>query len=383
MREDRRRILTLVSHGLARPDEKVLRLLEASDRHPRVTIFGDALSSDVLDEKFLANAPRWRRTLYKLLPMPIAQVLEAIAIAKKYDAVISWSEKLGLPFALLMRVLGKTVPHVGLFGWPAKGEKAFLLRHTYKQFDRIVMWSTVQRNKVVHDLRVPAERIAFIKWPVDQQFFRPIERTMDMICAVGSEMRDYPTLIRALDGLGIPCHIAAGTLINKKSRWVKAVEQQKQLPFHIVVGKKTLLELRELYARSRFVVIPLHETETDNGITCILEAFAMGKAVICSRTIGQIDVIEEGTTGLFVPVHDVEALRKAIVHLWNSPQEAERMGRAARHWIERYATLDGFVHNIEQIVESVLAERRGQRSTLASGVNARSEVGEKTKYTGA
>ena len=34
---------------------------------------------------------------------------------------------------------------------------------------------------------------------------------------------------------------------------------------------------------SLFVVMPLLESDTDNGITVILEAMAMGKTVICSR----------------------------------------------------------------------------------------------------
>ena len=365
MRPEGGKVLTLVSHGLTRPDETVLRALEASDRHPRVSLFGDTLRSDMLDEKYLANAPSWRKAVYRLLPTALAQVLEAFVVMKKYSAIISWTEKLGLPLALLMKVTRRRVAHIGLFGWPAKGEKAFLLKHTYKQIDRIVMWSTIQREKVVNELNVPAERIAFIKWPVDQQFFRPMHMATDMICAVGSEMRDYPTLFRALEGLDIPCHIAAGTQIDKKTKWMEAVEQETQLPAHVTVGKKSILELRDLYARARFVVIPLHETETDNGVTCILEAFAMGKPVICSRTKGQIDVIDEGNTGLFVPVGNAEALRQAILHLWTHPQEAERMGIAARQWVERHATLEGFVQTVQHIVETVLDERgasqRGQK----------------------
>ncbi len=87
-----------------------------------------------------------------------------------------------------------------------------------------------------------------------------------------------------------------------------------------------LTELRDLYARSRFVVVPLHASDTDNGVTVILEAMAMGKAVICSRTRGQVDVIQEGVTGIYVPVGDAAALRAAILSLWAEPQRAQQMG---------------------------------------------------------
>src|SRR4029077_18856004 len=77
----------------------------------------------------------------------------------------------------------------------------------------------------------------------------------------------------------------------------------------VTIGRKTREELRDLYARSRFVVVPLCPSDTDNGVTVILEAMAMGRPVICSRTEGQVDVIREGQTGLYVPIGDVAGLR--------------------------------------------------------------------------
>lgn len=356
MPENKLKTLTLVTGGLSRPDLGSLIEMETTDRHPRVVFFADALNTDELDEKFLERSPLWRRLFYKMMPISAAQVIEALIIKHKYDAVISWAEKLGLPLAILMKITRSRVPHIGLFGWPAIGNKGRLLRLFHRQFDRIIMWSTVQRDKVIKELGVPASKIVLIKWPVDQQFFRPMPGTTDMICAVGSEMRDYPTLIEAMRGLSVPCHIAAGTLIRKNTRWEKAVQNPKTLPPNVTVGRKSPMEIRELYARSRFVVIPLHPTETDNGITCILEAFAMGRPVICSRTRGQVDVIEEGRTGIFVPVGDSKAMQQAILELWNDPARAEEMGKNARMYIEEHATLDRFVKHVREIVVDCVSE---------------------------
>ena len=96
------------------------------------------------------------------------------------------------------------------------------------------------------------------------------------------------------------------------------------------MGKRSFAELRRLYARSRFVVVPLLPTDNDNGITSILEAMGMGRAVICTRTRGQVGVVIEGETGLMVPPGDARALREAIQYLWEHPDVAERMGRAGR-----------------------------------------------------
>lgn len=313
----------------------------------------------MLDERFLKSIPRWRQWMYRLVPIHIAQVLEAFIIKKRYDGIISWAENLGLPLAMLLKLTGSSVPHFGIFSWISKPKKAILLKRVHSKFDRIILMSSRQRNYAIHHLKIPEDRVKLLRWPVDQNFWRPMNVETDMICTVGREMRDYATLIRAIDGTDIQCHIAAGGITsNKKDAWMKDVENLKTLPPNITIGKKTFPELRELYARSRFVVIPLFPTETDNGSTSILEAMAMGKAVICSKVDGQADVIQEGINGMFVPSEDPTALRETIMYLWNNPEIADRMGKEGRRFIEEHHAFDSFVKNVQSIVSEVLEERK-------------------------
>lgn len=83
----------------------------------------------------------------------------------------------------------------------------------------------------------------------------------------------------------------------------------------------------------------------------------MGKPVICSRTRGQVDVIQEGVTGLYVPVGDATALRRAILSLWSDPARAREMGRNARAWIEKYHTLERFTATARSAAEAALDGR--------------------------
>jgi glycosyltransferase involved in cell wall biosynthesis len=89
---------------------------------------------------------------------------------------------------------------------------------------------------------------------------------------------------------------------------------------------------------------------------------AMGKPVICSRTRGQVDVVEEGVTGMYVPVGDAAALRKAMLALWNDPQRAREMGRAARAHVEKHHTLENFTTTVRGAVESSLGGRQASGS---------------------
>lgn len=371
MAHDKRLKVLALFYDIHRPPEEELRRLENNNQTPRASIFRDEFNADILDSRMLEKAPAIRRAFYRFLPTELAQIIEAYTIHQRYDIVLSWYERAAFSFALLCKITGrKPVPHVAMCSWPTRGIKAILLRLAYSRISRLIMWSTVQRALVVNKLHVPVAKIDFVHYFVDQNFFRPVSRETDMICSVGSEMRDFPTFLEAMRGLDISCHIAAGTLHRKRSRWVTAVDSAGELPPNVTVGKRNFLELRELYARSRFVVIPLLQSDTDNGITCILEAFAMGKPVICSRTKGQVDVIREGVTGLFVPVGDPVALRNAILRLWNNPNEVERMGQAARKYIEQEQTLDGFVSSVKSVVQSVV-ESQQVANRNSAGTNKR------------
>jgi glycosyltransferase involved in cell wall biosynthesis len=351
------RTLTLVSTGLGLPERDELVRLEAADLYPRISVYRDALQSDWLNEKFLERAPATRRMMYRLLPISVAQVLEAFFSKREYAALISWAEHLGLPLAFLLKITGVRVPHIAIFSWISKSKKAKILKKVHSHIDRLILMSSAQRDFALNVLHIPEYKVKFLKWPVDEKFWRPMDGESDMISTVGSEMRDYPTLIKAMQGLDISCHIAAGTLRDVMHPTIKAIWDLGPLPDNVAVGKKSYVDLRALYARSRFVVIPLHSSDTDNGTTSILEAMAMGKAVICSQTEGQVDVITEGRNGLYVPPGDPKALQQAIRYLWEHPDEAERMGREGRRFIEENHRLDNFVRCVKGIVREVVEEK--------------------------
>jgi glycosyltransferase involved in cell wall biosynthesis len=349
--------LTVVSAKLNRPDLAEAVEMERRDEIPRVSLYQRYLESDLLDERFMMErVPRWRKALYAIVPKPLDQVLEAYVLRKRYDVVITWAERLGLPFAFLLKLTGSRTPHVTLNSWISGGWKARLLKITHSHISRILLWSSVQRDYAHNVLKIPADRITFIRYFADQNFWRPMPVDTDMICAVGVEMRDYPTLIEAMRGLDIPCHIAAGLNRGILYDTVAAIDRAGELPPNLTVGKKNFGELRDLYARSRFVVIPLRATDTDNGLTCMLESMAMGKAVICSRTTGQVDVLRDGETGIFVPQGDSAALREAIVRLWNDPGLAAEMGRRGREFLLEHHTIEQFVSEVRRVAEEVSGE---------------------------
>jgi len=281
-----------------------------------------------------------------------------------YDVVVTWSERVSLALMTLDRLFGCQKPHIAMMYWFSRPSVRIPMHAFSDSLRAIVTWSSVQRKYAIERLNISPEKIYLVRHFVDQLFWQPREAEPDQVCSAGSEMRDYPTLIEALRGTGIPCHIASDHVRIDRfgfARRVRIEAYSSAASGNITVGRKTASELRNLYARSRFVIVPLQPSDTDNGITVILEAMAMGKAVICSRTRGQVDAIKDGITGLLVPVGDPKALREAIVTLWRDPERASEMGRAARAHVEKWHTLDKFCRDVKRAVDASLDGRAAAR----------------------
>lgn len=375
--------LYIISKGIGKLSESEMLQLERDNKIPRGSLLENALSATLLDERYLfEKSPRIRRWFYRLIPVQIAQILEALFIQHRYDIILSQSEKVGLPLSLLMKYLGIKKPHVLIISRITSvdekkaRQKEWFLKQTKDRISRFLIWSSVQRKYAIEELKVPSTKVILIKRGTDQLFWSPDSAVSgpgknDMICSVGMEARDYPTLIEALRTTTIPCHIAVGAARGEIFQTVKKLYDIKQMPQNVTVGYKSPAELRELYMRSLFVVVPLMSTDSDNGLTTILESMAMGKPVICSDVEGQIDVIQDGVTGFYVPQGNPVALRASMIRLWNNPELARQMGQNARRHIEKHHSIEQFVEAIQrEVTETASSDRTERRNYHFEGAEA-------------
>jgi glycosyltransferase involved in cell wall biosynthesis len=217
----------------------------------------------------------------------------------------------------------------------------------HRQMDAIFVYSSAQHDFACAELGIPSETMRLIPFHADHKFFRPLKEIRpqdEQICAAGLEWRDYPTLVEAVTNLKELCvKLAAASPWSKH----RSEPEQQALPDHVSVGNYAYNDLRCLYAESAFVVVPLYQNDFQAGVTTILEAMAMGKAVIASGTTGQTDVIIHEQNGLYVKPGDTDGLRSAVERLREDRALRARLGRAARRWVEQHATLDRWVDEIE------------------------------------
>jgi glycosyltransferase involved in cell wall biosynthesis len=331
----------------------------AEDLMPDAVSAQDAIGATAIDDRYFLAMPGLRGAILRRLPLPLAQAVEVLLHAHRYDAVVSWSDLPAILIAAVLCLHPRRPGHVAILHWPSKPKKAIPLRLVSRGIDRIIAWAPLQRRFLEQELKFPSECFVDVGPPFDTHFWRPMPSAGDLICSVGQEMRDYGTLVEALRPLGIPCHIAAGTNIfsTTSENWWRSSLSGQILPEGLTVGQRSFVELRELYARARFVVVPVLPTDMDNGVTVIIESLLMGKAVICTDTAGRPDFLEHGVNCRLVPTGDVDALREAITELWSDPDECNRLGAAGREVVLGRNGLDRWTAGLMRAVHESAAAR--------------------------
>lgn len=343
-------------------------------RWPRKDFFElqRTLDADVVDYGSVRSRPH-RRLMRRVLGTAVTQATIAFTRHRAYDQIITDGEHTGIPLALLLRLSSRRPRHVTighLLSTPNK-RRVFRWLRPQRRVDAVALHSSRQQEIATRELGIAASSAPLVPYGVDPDFWTSTAEpdSEPLICAVGLEYRDYPTLIEAVRGLPVRLVIAAG------SHWSRHRDQAAggDLPANVSVTSLDYEALRALYSRARFVVVPLREVANQAGITVILEAMSMARAVVVTATQGQRDAVRgrmvtaagisaelhggpqafgvggriaEEETGLYVPPADPAALRRAITHLLARPEEATRMGLAGRRLVEAEMSLDRFVERL-------------------------------------
>jgi glycosyltransferase involved in cell wall biosynthesis len=135
---------------------------------------------------------------------------------------------------------------------------------------------------------------------------------------------DFVAAISALrrrDVIGV--WVGGGELADKTARLARSAGQRV-----ILCGERTdvadVLPAFDVFALpSRYEGMPM----------AVAEAMASGVPVVATAVNAVADLVEPGVTGILVPPGRPDLLASAVSHLLDSPAEAARMARAARHRI--------------------------------------------------
>ena len=312
------------------------------------------LDADVVDGDYMCRrSSRAAQIAARVGGLAQGQVVEALLRGAQYRWILAWADHLGFRLATASKLLRRRMKLVIVSGRLATPKKRFLLGplalHT--QIDAIVNYSSVQREIGVR-YGVSPDKLHLLLQPVDVRFWQPAGAgEPDVICAVGYEARDYETLLAAIRGLPIRLEVAIGSSALPDTRGRSGgIDASNQVRVH---RQLTHSSLRDLYARSRVVVVPLNDVDQDAGVTVITEALAMGKPVIVTRTRGQVDIVRDGDQGILVPPRDPAAMRAALERLLSDGAACEVMGRSGRKLVCERHTLERYVAALAEMVARV------------------------------
>jgi glycosyltransferase involved in cell wall biosynthesis len=87
----------------------------------------------------------------------------------------------------------------------------------------------------------------------------------------------------------------------------------------------------------------------------IVEAFACGVPVLCSRLGGMQEIVADGGTGMHFSPGDAQDLARKVEWAWDHPAELAEMGRSARRKYETDYTAEKNYSRLMQIYEQTVA----------------------------
>ncbi len=337
--------------------DAVRRRLRAEALSPRqdFDLLARALGAETLSFSDIRKSTPFTRMLGGLFGPSAA--LAWLAFWRRGAFYFVTAENTALPLALLLTVRPRVV--LACIGHRVTTPlKRFLMRRLRlaRRFAVLFCYSRRQEHSARDEFGLSGARAQRIAFQVDELFFSPADPPCagHGVVSVGRELRDYPTLFKALEGTGIPVTVVAS------SPWSKRRDRTAdcRVPANVTLRQGISSEaLRDLYRQAAVVVVPLMNVDWPAGVTSLFEAQACGRPVVVSASDGIQDSFDPGAA-LTVPCGDARALREAVLHLLDDPAAAGALGRAGYASVVRERTLDQFVARITAACEAACGGAR-------------------------
>ncbi|MFI5208194.1 MAG: glycosyltransferase, partial [Gemmatimonadales bacterium] len=116
--------------------------------------------------------------------------------------------------------------------------------------------------------------------------------------------------------------------------------------------------VRPFYDAFDVVTLPGRHEGLSQGL---LEAMALGKAVVATAAGGNTDVVEHGVHGLLVRPRDPKALGAALQRMLDEPILRDRLGASARLRVRSEFTIERTARDTEAVYRAAMARRNGAR----------------------
>jgi glycosyltransferase involved in cell wall biosynthesis len=269
-----------------------------------------------------------------------ASLLGSLRAINASDVVFSTVDTVGLPLVLLSRAGVVRTPVVyAAIGLPERlvqlrGDRVRrLYRDALRRTHALISYAESEVEWLRNWLGPAAPPVRFIPFGVDTDVFRPepdVHDAVDVLSVGADPRRDFGLLLTV-----------ARRHPDLTFNIVASAEHARALadpPANLTLEVDIPLEaVRNRLAGARVVALPVRGNSYSGATTTLLQAMAMAKPVVVSRTdaIASGYELDDGVNCRLVPPGDADAFERALIQTLTGADAARALGIRARETVER------------------------------------------------
>jgi len=230
---------------------------------------------------------------------------------------------------------------------------------------RAVALSEYRREMLVNYFRLPRETVRIIPPGVDlAQYEEHLPQTNRHVPVIGTVAPLEP-------GRGQNHFLEAAAQVVKAGREAEFVvagdgreeTALRRMAAALGIEKRVTFAIGLSSYRNTIAVLDIFARPAVRGGMgyTILEAMAMGKAILATATDDVPEMIDEGRSGLMVSKGDSRALGDAMIRLLDQPELSRRLGAGARESVTKEFNMDNLVRRtLEMYAEAMDVHSRNE-----------------------
>jgi glycosyltransferase involved in cell wall biosynthesis len=323
------------------------------------------------------RAPVWARVVDRGLNRALyrvggyggdfVSVLGSLRTMNAADVVFSTVDTVGIPLMFLKRagLLRKPLVYTAI-GLPERllqlrgARMRGLYANALRACHTIVTYAESEAEWLREWAGPDAPPIRFVPFGVDVNAFQPVSQrrpTVDVISVGVDPRRDFALL----EGV-------ASRRPEMSFRIVASAEHARSLgslPANVAVETDIPLEeVRDRMAAARVVALPVRDNSYSGATTVLLQAMAMAKPVVVSRTdaVSKGYGLENGINCRLVEPADGDALERALVELVADAGAASKLGTRARETVEGSLSWERYTNALWEVLSGTKRPPSGRRA---------------------
>jgi glycosyltransferase involved in cell wall biosynthesis len=280
-----------------------------------------------------------------------ASVFGSLHEINRADVVLSTVDTVGLPLVLLKRfgLVRPPIVYVAI-GLPERLVRLRRLQGLYWRAltsTRAIVSYAESEVRWLSDSLGAGANVVFVPFGVDTGQFAPVGRQPDVdVVSIGADPRRDFSLLTDI----------AARHPELSFRIVASAEHARSLrsvPPNVSVETDIPLEaVRERLAGARVVALPVRDNSYSGATTTLLQAMAMAKPVVLSRTdaVASGYGLEDGVNCRLVPPGDAEAFEQALLETLTGADAAAALGIRARETVERSLSWERYTNALWELL---------------------------------